>query len=150
MYRDGTSAWRAGDGSSPERLSAAGAVDRSLDLLTEDAHRTSLIAVIVLSAICGCLALLLASSCRGYGKVGAIGVAIVLASLPIIAGGVLGRIGTSGADEDHYLRQQMYAIGHGMAAIPIQSGFAVLALGFVLVAIAIAAGSITRGSSATA
>ena len=150
MYEEGTSAWRAEGGGDPSRFSAAGAVDRSLNLLREDIHTYAGIALIVVGAVAAALAVLLASSCRGYRKLGAVGAAIAVAAVPVLLTGWLSRTATSSADVDHYLRYQLYGIGHGLATIPVRTGFAFLALGLAFVAIAVVAEVLTRPRNDTA
>jgi hypothetical protein len=144
LHREGTGAWRADDGADPGRFTAAGAVDRSMDLLREDVHQFSLVALIVFAALSLALAAVLALTCRGYGRLGAIGVALLLASIPLLLGGFLGRISTRSADADHYLRDQLFAIGHGLSSIPLRDGIAFAALGASLVAVAMIADRATR------
>ena len=144
LYSDGTSAWRAVDGSDPGRFTAAGAVDRSMDLLREDVHDVSLIALTVLAAVSLILVVFLATFCRGFGKIGAVGVAILFAAIPVLLGGALGRLFTAGADDDHYLRDQLFAIGHGLSSIPLRDGLAFAALGASLIIVAMLGDRLTR------
>lgn len=140
MYADGTSALRAADGAdSVPRFTAAGAVDRSLDLLRRDVHDAMRIVVYVLAAISLLLAVTLASLARGFGRLGSIGVAMLASGLVVLVSGALFRLmaSTDSSGDNEFVRAELMDIGATMAMIPIRAGtaFALAGVAFVIVAL---------------
>ena len=139
MYDDGTSAMRAAEGADKvPRFTAAGVVDRSLDLLRRDVHDAMQIVVYVLAAISLLLAVTLASLTRGFGRLGSVGVALLTSSLVVLAAGGLLRLSAdSGADDGDYVRTELLDIGAEMAMIPIRNGVAFALAGAAIVIVAL-------------
>lgn len=139
MYDDGTSALRDAEGAdSVPRFTAAGIVDRSLDLLRRDVHDAMRIVVYVLAAVSLILAVTLASLTRGYGRLGGIGVALVASSVVVLLTGLFMRLmASTGADDNEYVRAELLDIGATMAMIPIRTGAAFALAGVVMVTIAL-------------
>jgi hypothetical protein len=140
MYADGTGVLRDAQGAdSVGRFTAAGAVDRTLDLLRDDVHDSAAVVTYILAAICVLVAVTLAALTRGFGRIGAVGVVLFLASLPMLLAGLVARLAMqSGADGDsEYVRRELLDIGATLAEIPIRNGLAFAALGLVFVVAAL-------------
>ncbi len=152
MYADGTSALRDSEGAdSVGRFTAAGVVDRSLDLLRKDVHDLTRVTTFVLGAICIFLAVTLATVTRGFGRLGSVGIVLLLASLPLALGGLAVRLtmrtGTDGDGE--YVGGELLDIGATMALIPIRNGLAFATLGGAFVLIALVLGRVAPGRGAS-
>lgn len=153
LYDEGTSALRDAEGADDVgRFTAAGAVDRSLDLLRRDVHDAMRIVVYVLAAICVFLAVTLASLTRGFGRLGSVGVALLASSLVVlVTGGFIRLMMSTGADADtEYVRAELMDIGATMAMIPIRTGAAFALAGAVCVIVALVLGRMApqRGRAA--
>jgi hypothetical protein len=133
LYDDGTGALRA-DASTGDVavFSVGGSIDRSLNLLREDVHIASAIAMIVLGAISLLLAIALIAATRGFGRVVALGSVALVASVMLLIIAAFGwwSLDTSGGDE--YVRTEFVGIAQEVAWLPVRN-FAILAAAAALV-----------------
>lgn len=153
MYIHGTDSLRApaAHRGNLGRFSIAGLSNHGLGFLRSRNHDILAVATFVLAALCAALAITLASMCHGFGRLASIGIAVVAASIPVVAGGVgirfYMRIASDGDTE--YVQREFLEIGQGLAWIPIRDGaaFTILGLLFLLVGRACASWADRRGAS---
>lgn len=135
VYADGAGVLRDSEATAgPGRFSAAGAVDAFLGLLTEDTHTVTAWLTFALVALGAGLALALASLSRGYGRIGAPGVALAAAAAVLLAAGAACWTYASASDGSgtEYVQRELLAIGKDLAGLPLRNGAALAALGFAL------------------
>jgi hypothetical protein len=134
LYDDGTAALRSDDGSAPSRFSAAGLVDRWLDLLRDRNHQLTGILTGVAAAVCLVFALLLVSTSRGFGRVAAVGAVTLAGALPTIALALLLRLNIRLASDGdtEYTQRELLEIGDALVWIPLRNGIAFAAMGAAL------------------
>lgn len=123
-------------------LSAPGAVRYTVGLLTEDTYE---IARIVTAALLGAtlvLTLVLVLLSRGYGRLTALGVILMAATLPylLLAVGVRFALKLASESESDYLTAQLYALGKDVAWLPIHTGTGFVLLGVVFATLGVGAG----------
>jgi hypothetical protein len=137
MYADGTSALRVEGGSAPGRFDVAGAVDQFLDLMRDRTHDIALVATLVFAVLCVGLAVLLASLCRGFGRLAAVGAVTLAASLALLLAGALLQLSVRSANdgEREYLQEELLEIGETLAWIPVRNGLAFTAFGALVLLI---------------
>lgn len=140
MYRDGTSTLRAEGGSAPGRFDVAGAVDQFLDLMRDRTHDAALVATLVFAVLSTALAALLASLCRGFGRLAAVGAVTLAASLALLLAGGLAQLSLRSANdgEREYLQEELLSIGETLAWIPVRNGLAFTAFGALVLLIGFA------------
>ena len=138
MYADGTSVLRDdGAAGSAGRFTASGVVDESLGFLREDVHGTLAVLTLALAGMSVLLAVVLAAFCKGFGRVSAIGVAVLAASLPLLLGGLAVRVyakASAGADGE-YLRGELLEIGASLAWLPVRNGIVFTLMGAAVLTI---------------
>jgi len=123
VYEDGADALEAEEGG-VDVTSAQGAVRSGMDLLRSRPHRVLSGLTIALAAVAGALAIGLALTSRGYGRLLSIGLGVFLASVPFlimaIAMRFAFRVGANGADE--YLAHEFFELGQELTWAPIRNG----------------------------
>lgn len=131
MYDDGAGVLRDEDaaGGDPGMFTAAGVIKRWLGLLTEDRHTAFGIATFVLAALSAFLAVTLGALCRGGGRIGSVGLVVLLVAVPMTLLGWLGTVSSPGGE---YVERELLRIGEELARIPIRNGLAMMAFGAAL------------------
>jgi hypothetical protein len=153
MYSDGTAPLRATAANDGRlgRFSVAGVTAHGLGFLRSRNHGILAVTTFALAAVCAVLALLLASMCRGFGRLTGVGVVIVTASIPMVVGGIGARLYmriATGSDTE-YIQREFLGIGQGLAWVPIRDGaaFTLLGLSFVVAGLACAFWADRRGGA---
>lgn len=133
------------------RFSIAGLTKHGLGFLRKRNHDILAVTTIVLAALCAVLALVLASMCRGYGRLTGVGMVVVAAAIPVVIGGIGARFYMRVATEsdNEFVQREFLEIGQGLAWIPIRDGaaFTILGLLFLTVGYACAVWSDRRAAS---
>lgn len=116
-----------------ELLSTAGAIDRGLGLISESRHTGFQIAAVVLGLISVLLAALLMVTVRSYGRLVAMGAAVLGAALPSLAAAVAIRFGFRAAQEeaDPFVND-LLQLGVDAMWVPVRNYIALAALGAAL------------------
>ena len=142
MYAHGTAPLRASASGSGSigMFSVTGLVDHGLGFLRSRNHDILRLLTYALAAVSAVFAAGLVSQCRGFGRLGAVGVVTLAAAVPVLAAGLLARLYMSLNDGGgtEYTKQSFAAIGRDLAAIPIRDGAAMAALGIVMIVLGIA------------
>jgi hypothetical protein len=138
MYSRGTAPLRTTNGRSQSvgLFTVGGLTDHGLGFLTKRRHDTLGVLTFVLSALCLALGVTLAVLCRGFGRLASVGAVALMASMPLLLGGIGARYYmriASGGDSE-YIRREFLEIGQGLAWIPIRDGIAFTALGALFLA----------------
>ncbi|MHB8684859.1 MAG: hypothetical protein ACYC9X_11120 [Dehalococcoidia bacterium] len=145
MYSKGTAALRsqAAKGGSVGVFSVAGITNHGLDFLRARNHAILRVLTLILAASSLALAAALAWSCRGFGRMGSVGLVTLAAALPVLLAGaamwLYARLQGGGGAE--YTQQQFAAIGRELAWIPIRDGAAFAVLGSAMVLLGVALGA---------
>jgi hypothetical protein len=103
LYEDGTSAWAEADAEGKqdiELVSTPGAIDAGMGLVSDETHTLSIIAAVVLAVLAVTLTVALLASVRGWGRFVAMGVVVVVAAVPSLAGAVALRFVFRSAQEE--------------------------------------------------
>ena len=114
LYDDGTGVLRdttKGQGDIGT-FSVAGITDNALGVLTSSSHTRFAIAMAVLLAIAMALIATTAAACRGWGRIGAVGLVLLLASLAVAGTGLVVTLYANAADgsANEHLRQELMAV----------------------------------------
>ena len=136
LYKDGMSAWADADADgeqSIETISAAGALERGLGLITDKNHDRMVIAAIVLGVLSAVFAVLLVASMRSWGRLVALSAVTIAAALPSLAAAVGVRFGFRTAQEeaDPFV-SGLLDIGVEAMWVPIRNYLALTVLGFTV------------------
>jgi hypothetical protein len=141
LYRDGMSVWANGDPQGEQEIdnvSSAAAVYRSLDLIRDSTHDY----LVVLAVLPGILTVILAgvllwSIRSGFMRLLAVGVALLVASMPALAAAVAVRFAlkTAQADGDTFV-EGMLELGAEVMWLPIRLYLALSMVGFATIGIA--------------
>lgn len=136
LYKDGMSAWADADADgeqSIETISAAGALERGLGLITGKNHDRMVIAAIVLGVLSAVFAVLLVASMRAWGRLVALSAVTIAAALPSLAAAVGVRFGLRTAQEeaDPFV-SGLLDIGVEAMWVPIRNYLALTVLGFTV------------------
>ncbi len=147
LYADGTGALRAEGGAPTARFTSAGVVDASVDLLRARNHDASAVMLFVSGTIAALLAGALMALTRGFGRVTAMGLVVVAASLPVLLGGIVLRLYmAAGSDaREEYPRPQLLDIGEALTWIPVRNGMAFALLGVALLVAGVVGAMVSRG-----
>ncbi len=135
MYTNGSGALdaKAANSGNVGRFSIAGVTRHGLGFLRSRNHDILAVTTFVLAALCCALAVMLASMCRGFGRLTSIGMVVLAASIPVVLGGIGARfymrIAAGGNTE--YIQREFLEIGQGLAWIPIRDGAAFTMLGLL-------------------
>jgi hypothetical protein len=142
LYAEGFSAFHEGTQGSADvkMLSPPGAVRYTAGLLTEDNHESMRIVLALIAGLAALLTLALVLLSRGYGRLTSVGVAIVIASLPLLLLSVAVRfvLRLASEEESDYLTAQLYALGRDVAWLPIRNAIAFTCLGVIFLTMGIA------------
>lgn len=138
IYEDGMSVFALGDPEAEQEIdifSPEGGIRRGLDLLSENNHNALRIAAIVLgltSIVLGGLVLL---STAGFGRVVAIGAAVLGAAVPSLVTAVAVRFVFRSAREDQsdYLLFRLFDLGNDATWLPLRNYTIITLVGLVLV-----------------
>ena len=135
MYDDGTSVLRDGGSDAGGRFTAAGVVDDFVGFLRGGIHGILGVVTLVLAGVSVLLTIALVALCRGFGRPVAVGVALTLASLPLVIGGLALRAYASAAagSNGEYLRGELMDIVATLAWVPVRNGIALSGMGAVIV-----------------
>ena len=124
LHKDGASVLLEGREGDEGFFSTEGALRRGIDILRPAPHRISYGLTIALAVIAAGLAVALASVTRGYGRIVAVGVSLLLASAPFLAFAVAVRfafrVAADGADD--YVSHEFLQLGQELAWAPIRNG----------------------------
>lgn len=151
MYSSGTAPLRssAASGGSVGRFSVAGLTQHGLGFLRSRNHDILAVTTFALAALCIALAVTLAALCRGFGRLASIGAVVVIASIPVVLGGIGARFYMRiAADGDtEFIQREFLEIGQGIAWIPIRDGaaFTIFGLVFLMAGVACAVWADRRG-----
>lgn len=145
LYQHGTSVLRepASKAGSVGIFSVAGISDHGLGFLRARNHDILRVLTFVLAGVSLVLAVLLALLCRGFGRIGAVGLVTFAAALPVtLAGvGVWAYCRANDGSGVEYTKRQFAEIGGGLAWLPIRDGLAFVALGGVMLVAGITLGA---------
>lgn len=134
VYEDGPGAFEAGQDADIGFFSTEGALKTGMNLLRERPHEVSAKLTIALAALSAVLALGVALVCRGYGRVAAIGLSVVLASTPFLVLAVAVRftlrLGADGTDD--YMAREFLELGQEMAWAAVRGGIVFAVCGIAL------------------
>jgi hypothetical protein len=136
LYDDGTGVLRDDDAGLAGRFTAAGAADEFLGFLRSGVHVKLGVLTLVLAGISVGLAMVLAMLCHGFGRAVAIGAAVLVASLPLLLGGLAAYAyaRASGDAGGEYLRREFMQIVKDLAWLPVRNGIAIALVGAAVVA----------------
>jgi hypothetical protein len=151
MYSRGTDALRAeSENQNVGRFSTAGITQHGLGFLRSRNHDILAVTTFILAALSIALTITLASTCRVFGRLTSIGVVVVLASVPVFAGGLGARffLRIAGDGDAEYVRSEFLEIGRGLAWISIRDGAALAMLGLSLLVIGLVCSSWSDRSGA--
>lgn len=152
LYADGADVLRElSDGTSGTgRFSASGVAKTALDFQMERTHQRIGIVMLVLFVIalllCGATAL----ACRGWGRLGALGVLLASSSATVLAAGLIAYGYAEATTSQDAVRAAFLENTTDLAIIPIRNGLAGLMAGLAIVAIAIASNALARGQASSA
>ena len=145
LYQHGTSVLRdpASKAGSVGVFSVAGISDHGLGFLRARNHDILRVLTFVLAGVSLVLAVLLAMLCRGFGRLGAVGLVTFAAALPITLTGaaVWAYCRANDGPGAEYTKRQFAEIGGGLAWLPIRDGLAFMALGGVMLVAGIVLGA---------
>ncbi len=139
LYKNGAGALHdtaATDGS-VGRFSVAGITRHGIGFFRSRNHNILAVTTLILALLSAVLALGLAAACRGFGRLTSIGIVIMAAAIPVVAGGVLARfVMRMASDSDtEFLQREFLEIGRELAWIPIRNGAAVAMFGLALLVV---------------
>jgi hypothetical protein len=134
LYDHGTAALRSDGASEPSRFSAAGLLDRWLDLLRGRNHDVTAVLTGVAAVVCLALVLILMSTSRGFGRIAAVGAVTLAGAVPTVAVALLLRLNIRLASDGdtEYTQRELLEIGDALVWIPLRNGIAFAALGAAL------------------
>ena len=144
MYDDGTSALRNETSSGDVGVfSVGGSIDRSLNLLREDIHIASGIAMVVLGVISLVLATLLVAATRGFGRIVALGGVALASSLALLLIALIVRLGIESDGSDEYVRSEFLDMARELAWLPIRNGAILVTAAALMTALGALAARVT-------
>lgn len=139
LYEDGTEAWASNDPEAEQtiaRISRAGAMDEGLGLIRGRNHELLIIASVLLGVIVAGLTAILLIALPWDGRLLVLGVIMLVAALPVLAGAVAVRYAFRTAEtvNDPFVNG-LVGLGADTMWIPIVNSFTVAVLGgmFVLI-----------------
>ena len=124
LYDEGSPALHESRGADISFFSTEGLVRSGMDFLRPTPHRVLNIMTIVLAVLAGILAAGLAWATRGYGRLLALGLSVLLAALPFFVFAVAIRFAFRVAAEgvDDYLASEVLRLGQELAWAAIRDG----------------------------
>ena len=129
------------------RFSGAGISDRAIGLLRSRNHDILGVLTFALAAAALALSVMLALVCRGFGRIGSVGVVVLAAAIPLAMAGIGARfyMRIASGEGTEYIQREFLEIGQAVAWIAIRDGLAFLVLGVVFVALGLAGSMWDRG-----
>jgi hypothetical protein len=149
VYQEGSAAFREeGQSGDAPRLSVQRAVRTGLGFLTAGNHDALRWTTLALALVCGVLSGALLLVTRSYGRLGALGGAVAVASLLFLLLAVAVRLVLSlaGWGTDDYITVQLLDLAKEAAWLPIRNGFAFSGLGLALLALGVVGSRLGRPS----
>jgi hypothetical protein len=144
MYDNGTSALRDEASTGDVGVfSLGGGIDQALDLLRDDVHLASGIAMAVFGGISLALAIALAAATRGFGRVVATGSVALAAAVTLFLFALLGWTGLEADASSEYVRVQFIDIAREIAWLPLRNGAILVAVAAVVTAMGAIAARVT-------
>jgi hypothetical protein len=145
MYDDGTSVLRDGGSDAGGRFTAAGVVDECVGFLRSGVHGILGVITLVLAGVSVVLTIALVALCRSFGRLVGVGVALTLASLPLVLGGLAVRAyaGAAADSDGEYLRGELMDVVATLAWVPVRNGVALSAMGAAILIIGAACARLT-------
>ena len=136
VYMRGVDAFREGD-AAPQRasrLSLSGGIRALLNGLSSDNHDTAVVWLWPLGGACLLLGALLLALSAGFGRFLALGVALVVAAIPVLLAGLVARVALEFVDAgpDDRLAAEFVAIGRHLAGLPVRNALWLGAAGIAL------------------
>jgi hypothetical protein len=147
LYENGTGEMRTEDSTGDVAVfSVGGSIDRSLNLLRDDVHLATGIAMIVLGAIALLLTGLLAATTRGLGRVVAPGFVALATSVVLLLFALLARLGTDTDGGDEYVKAEFLDMAREIMWLPIRNGAILVAVSALVTVMAVAGARIMDAS----
>ena len=143
LYVEGFAAFREGGSQGAtdvQLLSPPGAVRYTAGMLTVDNHDIIQAVMLVLAVVAALLTLALVLLGRGYGRLASVGLAVLLASLPLLLLSVALRfvLRLASEQESDYMTAQLYGLGRDVAWLPIRNGIIFTCLGALFLTMGLA------------
>jgi hypothetical protein len=137
IHDDGASVLLEGRDGNAGLFSTEGVLRRGIDILRPAPHRVAYGLTIALAVVAAGLAVALASVTRGYGRLLAIGVSMLVSAAPFLAFAVAVRfavrVAADGADD--YISHELFRLGQELAWAPIRNSI-IFAVGAGITAVA--------------
>ena len=150
VYREGASAFEVSATADMGFSSLQGTTRNGIDFLRSTPHDALVIATAALGVTAALLAVALVLSCRGYGRLQAIGVSVSLAALPFLVLAVAARFGLRVVADgvDDYVANEFVVLGQELAWAAIRNGiiFSVGAGVFLVLGVALSVAA-SRGEA---
>jgi hypothetical protein len=147
LHKNGTSALResAEAKGSLGLFSVAGFTDRALGMQTSARHTQSAILAGVLFVVGAALVVVTSAFCRGWGRLSAVGVILLVAGAVESGASIGAGLYASAEDRDgnEYLRSELFGIMSDHASLALRDGFAFTIAGALIVAIALVGNAVT-------
>jgi hypothetical protein len=146
MYDDGTGALRDEASTGDVGVfSVGGSIDRALDLLREDVHTVSGIAMTAMGVISLLLAVALAAATRGFGRVVAIGSVALAAAVTLFLVALLGWVSLETSGGSEYVRVEFTDIFREVAWLPLRNSAILVAVAAFVTSMGVIAARVTDG-----
>ena len=134
VHEDGVATFRADRDAGFRLISTEGTLRAAMDFLRPTPHGIAMTLVYVFAATAAALALGLVLATRGYGKMLALGLSVLLAATPVLITAVavrfVFRLAADGVDD--YLAQQFFELSQELAWAPIRNGIIFCTSGGIL------------------
>jgi len=141
MYRDGTDALRepASGAGRVGLFSVAGITDHALDFLRRRNHDILLVLTFVLAGVSAVCAAAFVLTCRGFGRITALGAVTFAAALPVLLVGLAlyGDMRWNEGSADEYTQRQFAVIVRDLSWIAVRDGAVLAGLGLALIAVGV-------------
>ncbi len=124
VHEDGVATFRVDRDANIRLISTEGTLRAAMDFLRPAPHRAATTLVYVFAAAAAALALGLVFATRGYGRMLALGLSVLLAATPVLITAVAVRFASRLAADgvDDYLAQQFFELSQELAWAPIRNG----------------------------
>ncbi len=134
VHEDGVATFRVDRDANIRLISTEGMLRAALDFQRPTPHRTATTLVYVFATSAAALALGLVLATRGYGRMFAVGLSVLLAATPVLITAVAVRFAFRLASDgvDDYLAQQLFELSQELAWAPIRNGIIFCAGGGIL------------------
>ena len=136
VHEDGVATFRVDRDANIRLISTEGMLRAAMDFLRPTPHGIAIALVYVFATGAAALALGLLLATRGYGKMLALGLSILLAATPVLitAVGVRFALRLAADGVDDYLAEQIFELSQELAWAPIRNGIIFCAGGGILLA----------------